>query len=473
MTVALTWSVVAAEKARIRGEQAGVLQRDMGTLTLLQASGPVSENLEVEGEVPCWHCRAPTSFAGLVFGRTGLGGVLRNTRCPRCRAVVEVCTALLSDEEGCGLFVYVPTTVRGKTEADHKRTLTLKKVLPVRPAATAPGREALRHMIADMAQAGRPGQDPAALTAAASKLLTAPLTPMQAGRIAKGLRDWLARENRLEVIALLGDALLCLRDPLAGTVLAPAIARGVQGVPHSSLDQPLLLDLAALSLTCGHLTGLEAVRGILSSEANTPTRARKFGESLQLVDLLALADQRELPASYDSTLGDSTWRDCYAVVPAYVDPPVAKGGSPVMGTLGRLLTQVTAPTGPTPEVFFRGLARHFEDEAVTVLHLRMLSEAAAQSDLALLASQAGRSGGDQAVVLVRGQLTVEESTEPGLLLVGPADEENRLHAWLKRQLAVVRYCIDREVHVIGTMTSTGEDWPITLNRIQEFRWVEL
>lgn len=324
------WQIDASPSVAEKAEGAGVVARDRANVVRLHSAGELREDLQVEGALTCWHCRTDIACSGTVFGRPGLGGTLVALACTVCNARYWVGFSSHVIGEGTEIFLYAPSYTRDYARTDRD-TLSapayqVHRVGVGRSANAAPVKEnAANNLLTTLIEAverKEPYQD---LSARAAQLVGLPLSAAQIEGVCLPLRNLLSKETNIYQKAVLIEALACLRDERAVTVVRPAIRAGLEGEDLSDPNNLPLHDLCLLGLVFGDGNAfLEAFDGGLQA-LKTPTRASTLGKRLTWKEVAQLTRAGNPIAAYESSLGGNHWQQIHPLLPLWVAEDDRKG----------------------------------------------------------------------------------------------------------------------------------------------------
>jgi len=317
------WQIDASPAAAEAAQRAGVVGCGRASVVRLHARDALLRDLPIHGELTCRFCRTSIACHGHVFGRTGLGGTLANVACRACKSRIWVGYASHAVEEGTDIFIYIPSLTRDFAIDEGGRELpapplTIQKPpwLYPAPVVTDPVAHGLVKELR-RAVAARASYDDVRGRAAA--LVTERLSVPQLERSRAVLRKLLGSEKRTYLMALLAEALACLRDEEAGAVVQAALRRALNTEDLTDRSNAPLRELCVLSLLfsdgAAFKTALE--RGFPRSAEET--RACKLGKRLLLSELVDLVDKGEHIDSYESVFAGDDRLVVYRIPPRTSD----------------------------------------------------------------------------------------------------------------------------------------------------------
>jgi hypothetical protein len=483
------WTFLAPDAAQLKAEQAGVLRRRQGSVVLACSLNAVETDLDVVGEVGCWNCRAPVRLKKRVPGRTGLGGSLLSSRCPRCRAEVEAHWALL-EGDGAELYCYAPSPRRAAARAEAGPLpcppLTITRVSPADNSEALPASKEDLQLLLERVVARLRGGDPDEVREALAGLVQARMPARRAASIARALQELLERQQQAVCVVLLAEALLCLRDAEAGEAVAQVAARTLAKPRRRPLEPELQQSLGLLPLLFGYGAPFTQASTAATAEA---TRARRWREPLSGAEVREVIEGGQNVASFESSLGGTLWREVFALSGELADAPRKGGSGSLWQRLNRLLTEsgerptrapAQAPTGPaataaeepderaSSEDLVRALAQQFRGP-VAFLCVRAENAQGALHDYRLLRQAAGRlKGAGQDALLVRAELADAMETYWVVGVACRAAYKEPMRRWLVRCLEQFRHCPEKHVQVLPGDNASPPGWVRSLCSVAEF-----
>jgi DNA-directed RNA polymerase subunit RPC12/RpoP len=315
------WQVDTSDEIADRAQAAGVVAKGRANVALLHGSGPLLHELAVTGEIACWHCRSKVSFTGRVFGRVGLAGPMLDMACPKCHAKSWMGYSSHASGAGTDVYLYAPSRTReGLTaeEALPAPDFRIEKVTES-PEAGKPERGVLNTLLPRLVQAVSHQEAYQEVSALAARLVGLILTPSQQESVCRSLQTLLEKETKTYLLAILVEALACLRDESAAKVVQAALRQTLAKEDPSDPTNLPLHDLCMLSLLFGDGNGfLEAMNKGLK-KLTIATRVCKMGKQLTPEEVLQLILKDDHFDSFESTLGGSNWQYVYPLLPLWVD----------------------------------------------------------------------------------------------------------------------------------------------------------
>jgi hypothetical protein len=338
------WQIDVSPAAAQLAQTAGVVSRGRASVVRLHAEEALARDLPVNGEVTCGSCRTIIAFRGPVFGRPGLGGTLANVTCPACKASIWIGYASHVSDGGTDIFIYIPSLTRdfdidegGRALPAPALTVRQPPALDSAAAVADPGADGL---IKELRKAVAEKQTYAEVRNRAAALVTQRLATDQLDRSRAVLRKSLAKEDRTYLMAILTEALACLRDEEAGPVVQAALRRALDAEDVTDRTNAPLQELCVLSLLFGDASGFKAALERGFRRAAVPTRACKLGKQLLLTEVIELLKEGEQIDSYDSVFGGDQRLFVYVVRPQSTAGPETEQRP---GLLSRLFGQRRKP----------------------------------------------------------------------------------------------------------------------------------
>src|SRR5262245_40146701 len=334
---AAEWKIEATAAAVERAEKAGIIRRGRASVARLSSESALDRDVNVNGNVKCWHCRASMGFTGSVFGRPGFIGTLSSMNCSRCHAKVWIGYWSQASEDGTELLLFAPSHTRdySHTESDAlpAPAFTVEQVTQSPPVKNNWILTGLPNFMGVVTQR-QPYQE---VSAFAAKLVGQRLSPAQTEEVSEELRGLLEKEDSPYLSAILGEALACLRDTSTGPLVQEALLRALESEDPSDDTNLPFLDLCVLPLVFGEVDGfLEACnRGLKGVAAET--RGYQFDKPVKPKEILDLLKDGETIHSFGSTLGGTSWQRVQPVVPLQTESEGFKKLQPQKGWFDRLL----------------------------------------------------------------------------------------------------------------------------------------
>jgi hypothetical protein len=298
------WQVDAGPAAADAAQHAGVVHRGRASVVRLHAGAEFHRDLHVSGEVTCRFCRTSSHFRGDVFGRAGLGGTLANVGCPVCKSRIWIAYASHAGDDGTDIFIYAPSLTRDFTIDEGGGALPAPALSIRQPPwlypAEAPVNSRADTLLTELKQALTEKQSYDDIRARAAALVLARLAPSQLDSIRGSLRRLLAKQKRSRLMAILTEALVCLRDKEAGPIVQATLRHTLNAEDLADRSNAPLRELCVLSLLFSDASGFkEALERGLPGSAE-PTRACKLGKQLTLTEIIDLVTADEHIDSYES-----------------------------------------------------------------------------------------------------------------------------------------------------------------------------
>jgi hypothetical protein len=329
------WQIDPSEQAADRAQSAGVLRRGRASVIHLRSKNALQHDLAVAGVVACWHCRSDLPFTGRVFGRIGLGGSLLAMTCPKCHAKVWLGYSSHGAAEGTDLYLYAPSRTRDSAFADEEDqpapAFRVEKVEDA-PDTGKAERGLLNNMLPRLMQAVSHQEAYQEVNTIAAKLVGLHLAPSQMESVCRSLRSLLEKENNSYLLAILTEALACLRDEEAAQAVRGALQRALAKEDPSDQTNLPMHDLCMLALLYGDGNGfLQALNQGLKKLTIT-TRACRLGQHLNPNEVWQLILDGRVFDSYESTLGGTNWLQIQPLLPLWIDEEAVRHADPRKNT---------------------------------------------------------------------------------------------------------------------------------------------
>jgi hypothetical protein len=326
------------------------------------------------------------------------------------------------------------------------------------------------------------GGDAEEVQAALAELVQARMSARHAASISRALQDLLERQQQAVCVALLAEALLCLRDAEAGPAVSQAASRTLAKPRRRPLEPELRHRLGLLPLLFGYGAPFAQANAAGTAE---DTGGRRWREPLSSADVRGLIEEGENVASFDSSLGGTLWREVYALAKALADAPRKDGSGSLWQRLNRLLTetgerparapaQAPAAVAAEPaerassEELVRALAQQFRGPA-DFLCVRAENAQGALNDYRRLRQAAGRlKGPGQDALLVRAEFADAMETYWVLGVACRAAYKEPMRRWLVRTLEHLRHCPEKHVQVLPGDNTSPPGWVRSLCSVAEF-----
>jgi hypothetical protein len=319
------WQIDDGATAAARAERAGVVRRGRASVVRLHADEEeLARDLPVNGKVTCGFCRTELAFRGQVFGRTGLGGTMANVACPKCKAQIWIGYASHAADDGTDVFIYIPSLTRDFDFDEQERELPAPPLTIQQPPWLDPGGSVADpradSLIKEVRKAVTDKQMYAEVRDLAAALVTQRLSADQLERSHAVLRRQLAKEQPTYLMAILAEALACLRDADAGPVVQDALRRALDAEDVTDKTNSPLQELCVLSLLFGDASAFKTAveRGLPRSVG--PTRAYKLGKQLLLTDVIDLVKEDQNIDGYESVFDGDEHLLIYAVPQITTEP---------------------------------------------------------------------------------------------------------------------------------------------------------
>ena len=328
------WEIHEGPTVVKKAQELGIAREGQAHVVALKGATPLIANLQVNGTLTCWYCRAGTPFEGEVFGRSGVAGELVALACAECTARLWTGFSNQPGQGGTDVYLYAPSHTRQQGDAHAISTFRVVSVVELPPVA--PSRELgdwLDNALSGLVQAVSKRESYQAICARATPLI-GQLLPTEMWRLAcRTVRALLEKETMTHSRAILVEALAALRDVTAIRAVRAAAQRSLdQDDPADATNIPLQ-DLCMLAALFGHndilLGAME--RGMGSHQ--TLTRAIKLDKRLTADEVGRLVYRRQCIDAYESVLGRDQWQ---RILPLASPPPEAP---PEQGWLKKLFNR--------------------------------------------------------------------------------------------------------------------------------------
>jgi hypothetical protein len=332
------WEIDAGPTAADAAQAAGVVPRGRASVVRLHTQDELQCDLPVGGEITCRFCRTSSGFHGDVFGRPGLGGTLAHVGCPACKSRIWVAYASHFGENGTDIFIYVPSLTRDFTideGGSHLPAPPLAVRQPPRlyPAPDAADPARADQLLQELRQSITEQHNYDQLRSRAAALVRERLAPFQLDSMRASVRRSLAKQTRTHVMAILSEALACLRDREAGPIVQATLRQALNAEDLADRSNAPLRELCVLSLLFTDDSGFKKAIECGFPRSAEPTRACKLGKQLTYTEVIDLVTEGESIDSYESVFGGDDKLFIYRIE-AETDPELkAKTQS---GLLGRL-----------------------------------------------------------------------------------------------------------------------------------------
>ncbi len=326
------WTIDNSPIAATRAQRAGVVARGRASVVLLQSADDLDHDLAAQGKITCWHCKHEMPFTARVFGRVGLGGTALQTTCRKCHAKLWMGYSSHRTGKGTEVYLYVPHHTRelavGDDEPLPPSNFQAERVTEGADPDARQAADEVNTLLPAFVKAVSNKQPYQEVSELAARLVGQPLSASQMEGIGRSLRALLEREESPYLIAILMEALACLRDERAGQVVQATVRNVLDAHdPADPSDLPVH-DVCVMALLFGDGNGfLEAMKHGLRS-VRTETKACRLGKPLTPQAVAKLVEEGANIDSYESTLGGNAWQQVLPLLPLWVDEdePKKKAG---------------------------------------------------------------------------------------------------------------------------------------------------